>query len=233
MDLTKFGILALACTGGFMISSYSYLAKEKGWKLHHLFEREKMTLIILLGLLCQYGSILLAFIIMKWWVAPILGLTGFLSYMILTSFLKSYSQIFSIIIIIGSIILLPKYVFKSNGGNENLKHFKTSINLKNESTQMNNRLGDASITMDDELLQEIIDKNEQALEEAKKVDIGFLNNRLNGFGDHYKNEFIDGLELMVSGFKNDDQEMFIKGQVLLDNWGEWYSNNMEKIKNSN
>jgi hypothetical protein len=36
---------------------------------------------------------------------------------------------------------------------------------------------------------------------------------------------------MVNGFENDDQEMFIKGQVFLDHWGEWYSNNMQKIKN--
>ena len=65
-------------------------------------------------------------------------------------------------------------------------------------------------------MEKMIDYKKQALKEARQVDIEILNQRLDGFGDHYKDEFLTGLETLIDGHENNDPNKFLQGQILLD-----------------
>lgn len=76
----------------------------------------------------------------------------------------------------------------------------------------------------------MIDYYRQALNEARQVDIENLNRDYAGFGDHYQDDFIKGAELFVDGFESSNPEKFLEGQILLDRWGTWFSNNIDIIR---
>jgi hypothetical protein len=113
MDYIKFIILIVACTGGFIATSYSYLAKEKGWSTGRLFggNNHEMTYMIWLGNICQFGSVIISFFVNPWWSAFLVLFLGFIGYMVLANIFKTYSQVISGILILASFILVPIYVF--------------------------------------------------------------------------------------------------------------------------
>jgi hypothetical protein len=51
-----------------------------------------------------------------------------------------------------------------------------------------------------------------------------------GFGTNYYNLFISGLEEFLAGIEKSDNEKMLLGQLLLYKWGDWYSENLEKLK---
>lgn len=230
MDYIKFALLTTACIGGFMATSYSSLARQKGWSIGALFNNERMSPIIIGGFLCQFGSPIISFFVNPWWSALIVFTLGFVGYIVLSSILKVYSQLSSLILILVSFIVIPIYIFSNPSTNENLKHFKASISYSNEAAKISNG-GQAYEIVDHSTIEKMLSYKKQALAEASAVDINALNQRLEGFGDHYKNEFIKGLKTHIEGFKNNDPDKFLKGQILLDQWGIWYSKNIQKIKN--
>ena len=103
----------MACIGGFTATSYASLAKMKGWPVGSLFDfnGEKMSYIIVGGLMCQYGSVIISFIVNPWWSAFIVLALGFLGYMTLAKIFKEFSQFISVILIIISFFLIPIYIF--------------------------------------------------------------------------------------------------------------------------
>ena len=217
----------MACIGGFMATSYSSLARQKGWTIGSLFISE-MSYPVIGGFLCQWGSVIISFFVNPWWTAFIVFALGFIGYIALSSILKVQSQIVSLILIVASFILIPIYVF-SNTSTSKIDHFKNSIHYSSEGTKILNE-GGTSENIDPQIIEKIISFKRQALSEARQVDINSLNDRLDGFGDHYNNEFIIGLQYLIEGFEKNDQEKFLNGQILLDKWDTWYSDNIDKIK---
>ncbi len=134
------------------------------------------------------------------------------------------SVFFSIVLLNGGCI--------STGTNskENIQHFSKSIDYSNKSTRISNT-GNPHEQMEHEYMQEIVDYKKQAHEEAKQVDIDQLNRAYDGFGYHYNNEFIKGLDSYIEGFEESDDEKLRKGQELLDKWSDWYDVNVDKIRN--
>lgn len=229
MDYTKFAILTMACIGGFMVTSYYSLAMQKGWPIGTLFENEKMSYLNIGGFMCQFGSVLISFFVNPWWSAFVVFGLGFIGYIVLSSILKAFSQIVSVIMIVASFILIPLYVFSNSNNGANLDHFIKSLDLYYEATKIINQ-GEPYQTIDEKTIEEIIDFQKQALNEAEKVDIDMLNRRHDGFGKHYEDKFVKGLEALVDGHKNNDPSKFLQGQILLDQWGTWYLDNLDRIK---
>lgn len=135
----------------------------------------------------------------------------------------------NLLFIIGVIILIIVgfYFFKS--GNSTVQHLANSINYANQATQIINT-GNPFEQVDQADIQTVLEFNKKALEEAKLVDIENLNRDYKDFGNHYRDEFIRGLELFIDGFEISDNQKILEGQILLDKWGTWYSQNIEEIK---
>ena len=126
--------------------------------------------------------------------------------------------------------LVPIFVFgKKSVNSENAIHLKQSIDYANNASRISNSMN-AFDTFGIKEMTSIIDNYRKALSESQQVEINTLNERLSGFGKHYQNEFINGLNLIIEGFDENNQQKSFKGQVLLDNWGNWYSENLNKIK---
>jgi hypothetical protein len=111
----------------------------------------------------------------------------------------------------------------------NIERFSKSIDFANKATKISNS-GGAYQQMGEEEIKGMVDNYKQALTEAKQVDIQKLNSDYQGFGDHYKNEFIAGTEMFIEGFEKSDAQKFLQGQVLLSQWGDWFEKNFDAIR---
>ena len=115
-------------------------------------------------------------------------------------------------------------------GSGNIEHFSKSIDFANKATKISNS-GGAYQQMNEEEIKGMVENYKQALAESKQVDIQKLNSDYQGFGDHYKNEFIAGAKMFIDGFEKSDTPKFLQGQMLLQQWGDWYEKNFNAIRN--
>lgn len=112
---------------------------------------------------------------------------------------------------------------------KNVEYFSSSINYHNEATKISNSPeGGKNMTQED--VVKMIENDKLALQQAKLVDISQLNAQYSGFGDHYRDEFIKGLDLFIGGVNDLDNKKSMQGQILLGQWGDWYNNNFDKIR---
>ena len=111
----------------------------------------------------------------------------------------------------------------------NPERLSKSINYSNQAAVILNQTGS---NLSQENMTEIIKLKKQALDEALLVDTKALNNQYQGFGDQWKSKYIKGLELFIEGIENGDNQKSLQGQVLLDQWGEWYSSNIDEIRSN-
>lgn len=128
------------------------------------------------------------------------------------------------------ILLLPVVLlFSCSSSNKsNVEHFVNSIEYVNEANKISN--GSNSIYLEQSEVEEMIRLKQRALGEARKVNISSLNKRFQGFGDSYEDLFIEGLNLYLTGMEDENQRKVIQGQLLLDEWGDWYSSNINRIR---
>ena len=94
------------------------------------------------------------------------------------------------------------------------------MNYTNQANQILNQ-GDQVSIVDPGKIEIIIDLHKKAIEEATLVDINQLNDRLGNFGNHYRDEFIKGSELIVDGYEKRDNKIYMDGRLLLFRWGDF------------
>ena len=129
--------------------------------------------------------------------------------------------------------LIWPYYFFFNKQNENyFDHFKKSIGYSNEGTKLNYQ-GQIFSSQNENEIKKYIDLKRKALEEGKLVDIGKLNGDHPNFGNHFHDEYLKGLQLLIDGYQKQQNQYIIQAQVLLDNWSDWYSANLSNIKARN
>lgn len=130
-------------------------------------------------------------------------------------------------------LLLPTVLLFSctNSNKSNVEHFVNSIEYANEANEISN--GNSSIYYEQSEIEEMVRLKQMALDEARKVNISSLNKRFQGFGDSYEDLFINGLILFTTGMEDENQSKIIQGQLLLDEWGDWYSRNINRIRRGN
>ena len=68
-----------------------------------------------------------------------------------------------------------------------------------------------------------------ALLEARMVNTADVERQVPGFAAHYKNEFIQGVELLIEGYENSDVSKKLKGGALLDTWARWNRENRRRL----
>jgi hypothetical protein len=77
----------------------------------------------------------------------------------------------------------------------------------------------------------IYDYDKNALREAQQANIADMNNHYPGFGDHFRDEFIGGLKLIVEdGNDSANGPAFIRGQLLVHRFGDWFVVNEDAIR---
>jgi len=118
---------------------------------------------------------------------------------------------------------------RGNRSVKDVERLSNSIDLANQATIIANKAGASGKTTEDDI-RAMVNYYKQALEEAHQVDIEKLNRDYAGFGDHYRDEFIRGIELFIEGFEQSDPEKFLAGQILLNRWEVWFYNNIDEIR---
>ncbi len=113
---------------------------------------------------------------------------------------------------------------------DNIKKFSESMDLNNQATRIMNRIGDEKrqFTADEYLI--MLDSKKNALIKAKAVNIEELNNDYKEFGNQYQENFIKGLEFQIIGWEEIDAGKSLQGQILENEWGKWYENNIKNIQ---
>jgi len=111
-------------------------------------------------------------------------------------------------------------------------HVSAAIQYHNEAAVLENKACGAGqpCTLSQEEWNAIYSADAKALAEARQADISDMNKHYPGFGDHFKNEFIAGLELIVDDdfpAKRPDVE---RGQLLVDRFGTWFVANEDAIR---
>jgi hypothetical protein len=147
--------------------------------------------------------------------------------MILTRFelREIYVRDIAIITIVSLIIL----AISCGSGNSSVEHFSKSIDLRNQAARIQNA-GDAYETVSSDEMETIIELFRKALVEAKLADIKSMNKHYPDFGNHFNDEFIRGLELILEGYDKNEPMKHLEGQILEEKWGTWYENNFDAIR---
>jgi len=126
----------------------------------------------------------------------------------------------------------PYFMFFDDSNKSNLIYLNNSINLSNEGTTIVNKNTPFSISRDNQIAQ-VIDFQRKALKEGKKVNINKLNKHHPNFGNYFRDYFLKGLDLYIIGYDSNREDSFIKGQLLLNTWGNWYTANFDNIRKGN
>ncbi len=83
--------------------------------------------------------------------------------------------------------------------------------------------------LDDDENKKLISYFENGLEQAELVNIEKIDSQIPEFSFHYKNEFINGMKLLIEGYEKDDMLKKLQGGVLLDKWAIWNKENNQKL----
>ncbi len=111
----------------------------------------------------------------------------------------------------------------------NVQHFEQSIRYVNQATRILNS-GESYEFINPDDMDAIVELKKKALAEARLVDIDDLNRHYPDFGNHYRDEFIKGLELFIEGFEKNDSAKLLAGQMSDEMWGVWYEENIDAIR---
>ncbi len=147
-------------------------------------------------------------------------------------------------IIIGGItstaksVIWPYFEFFAKEKVTNSKHFANAMEYSNKATQFINQKDSSNKVYTSDDLQKYTDLLKLALKEAKLVDIQKLNSEHPNFGNHFKDEYIKSVQLLIDYYdKKNKQESDIvlieQFQILDDKWGDWFNANLENIKAGN
>ena len=169
-------------------------------------------------------------------IGSVIGLYFMAAFMVFTPYYNwNYAKthgfmewlLFGEVVATAKAIAWPYFVLSSSGGSSS--HVSKAINYSNKATAIRNKGGPyQQISQAD--MDSIVGYYKKALQEAKKADIEAMNKHCPGFGDHFKKEFTGGLELFIKSYETGDPMSSIASQAMLDQWGNWFSANIDGIR---
>lgn len=110
-----------------------------------------------------------------------------------------------------------------------LEHVNGALRLTNEASTIEVIATNPANT-DLDLTGPVIDLYRQALTRARRADAARLNKYYEGFGEHWRNEYIAGLDASIAGHDSRDRAQFARGQQLLEDWEAWYGANRSRFR---
>jgi hypothetical protein len=75
--------------------------------------------------------------------------------------------------------------------------------------------------------------NRKALDEAELADVDELNRWYSDYGNHFRDQFIEGLKLVVTNsdiMTPSTAIAYLHGQELMNKFGDWYTANLDSIR---
>jgi len=110
-----------------------------------------------------------------------------------------------------------------------IEHVFSSIRISNRSFEIlkNHK---AHTKMSEDEIDDIIRFLEKGIEDAQKTDVDNIDRQIPGFGKHYRDEFIEGLKLLKTGYENSNFGKQIQGAVLIEKWAKWNNQHRDKFK---
>jgi hypothetical protein len=135
-----------------------------------------------------------------------------------------------LLLIVGIVIAAAVYYFLPSSHRNPATHVIAAIDYHNKSAATLNNSGTAISVILQSDWEVITNYNKKALAEAEQADIANMNRYYPGFGDHFRDEFIAGLKLIIDS-DNSMQKMpaFLRGQMLESNFGDWYTANHDAM----
>lgn len=125
-------------------------------------------------------------------------------------------------------IAWPYFVFFSPSGGS-VSHISKAIEFANKATAIINK-GEPYQQIPQTDINAIIDYYKKALQEAEQADIASMNRHYARFGDHFRDEFMQGLHMLIKSHEAGDAMLSIASQAMLDRWSNWYSANFDEIR---
>jgi hypothetical protein len=114
-----------------------------------------------------------------------------------------------------------------------VSHLNAAIEYHNKAADIGNKSTGIVSVMSPADWNAIYNYDQKALGEAEQANISDMNKHYPGFGDHFGNEFVEGLRLIVrSGPNSSDAPAFIRGQFLVHQFGDWFEAHEDAIRNS-
>jgi len=120
----------------------------------------------------------------------------------------------------------------SKSERKEIQHFINSLNLKNKATKlMNENIKKEKIltgSLDKEIFNDITNLLKGSLKESQNVRDEILLKLHPDLPKHYREEFCEGIRLYLQGTDKLDYKMQLQGQILVEEWWNWYENNIYK-----
>jgi hypothetical protein len=108
-------------------------------------------------------------------------------------------------------------------------HFADSLRYVRHAHDVLNKQEGVFVTIPPSDVEAIMAAERAALREATQVDTDLLNEYLVDLGTMYRDKFIPGLEAAIQGWESPDILADLRGQVLLNQWGDWYNERLDAI----
>ena len=119
--------------------------------------------------------------------------------------------------IILTFILIPlNFSFAQIQKESNITHFIKSINYANSGNELNNQRQPFSI-IDNNEMKKSIELYRKAFEEGKLVNIDILNKDHPNFGNHFRDDYLKGLQLLIDGYEKKIDRAIFKVKFFLTN----------------
>ena len=113
-----------------------------------------------------------------------------------------------------------------------MRHYSDAIRSSTEIFKAAKEGHSAATAEKKELAKEkILKAIEKSLHAAQKVEAKRFDPYIPDFSKHFQNEFVQGLNLLQSGYTNGDKLKKIKGAALMDKWGRWNHDHREELVN--
>jgi len=170
-------------------------------------------------------------------IGTVVGLYFMAAFLVFTPYYNwNYAQthgfvkwvFFGEIVATAKAIAWPYFVFFSPSSGP-VSHVSKAIDYANKVTAIINK-GGAYQQIPQKDIDAIIDYYKKALQEAEQADIASMNRHYPGFGDHFRDEFIQGLHMFISSHETSDAMLSFTSQAMLDRWGNWFSENIDGIR---
>lgn len=111
-----------------------------------------------------------------------------------------------------------------------LVEFNAALESCRRAYQLANRQAPFS-RMPEEDWQQTTQHFKSALAHAQKVDASALEEIYPGWGEHFRDELREGLQLVVQGNEKGDLWTSLAGQMSMARWNDWYDAHVDEIRN--
>lgn len=123
----------------------------------------------------------------------------------------------------------PYFLSRDLSLRRTISHVSKAIDYSNKAKAVLNKCESYQIVPPSDM-ETIIQYRKKALAEAKEANIEAMNRHYPGFGDHFKNEFIQGHELFIKSYEAGGVMTSVISQGLLFKWGDWFNANIDSIR---